>query len=466
MIYVLFFALIIMACIAYVIGNRNILSPWVIACCMFLVSTVFAMLNINKWQFTLDPITVMVILGALVSLGAGETLVSWLFQRRELKPHVVHARAGAVKSPLQPQRRPIVVPALAIVALLAVMCVLLLYYYRETYAFSLAGGNPGGTKLMLKYAREAQLSRAVTPGRLYGHVGILSKAICYVFLYIFIYNLISFGFRLRWLMYLLPSLMYLPFAILSTGRTEFIYLTVGVMTIGCFLYLQREKWSFRCTLRILLLAVEALAIFFLVFILSGLLTGKTSLDTAFNSISLYTGMSIPSLDYWIFHPQPDTPYIGNHTLFPIYSTLRTLGFDLPRLYAPYEFVNFNGESGNVYTAIRRYMEDFTVVGMAFMFAFLGAFYSYLLNILRRRSEPGFLLIVYAVFSYPIFELSIEERFFMNVFATASVYLLAYLSILYYIFVYHPHRMEEKSPHLQSYRRCQRIRRRRFNKQVS
>ena len=449
-----------MAGIAYVVGNRNILSPWVIVCCLFLVSTFFAVVNVDKWQFTLSPVTVIVILGALASLGIGETLVSWLFQRGELAPHVVQRQREKHSSPLLNTRRPIMIPWLAIVLLIVLLCAMLVYYYRETYAFSLAGGNPGGTELMLKYAREAKLTRAVIPGRLYGHISLLAKAIGYVFIYIFLYNFIFFGFRLRWLPTLVPPLMYILFAILSTGRTEFIYLTGGIMMIGCFLLLKRENWSPRCTLKIILLAVIALAAFFLVFILSGFLTGKTSFDTAFNSISFYTGMSIPSLDYWILHPQPDTPYIGYHTLFPVYSTLRTFGFDLPVLYAPYEFVNFNGQSGNVYTAIRRYMEDFTVWGMLFMFAFLGALYSFLLNILRRRREPGFLLVLYAVFCYPLFELSIEERFFMNIFATSSVYLTAYLAIFYFAFVYYPRRLEERSPYLQ---RQQKLRRRAFSR---
>lgn len=441
MIYVLFIGLLGMIGVAYIFANRNVLSPWVICCGIFLVSTVFAILNIENWQFTLQPVTVILILAALACLGFGENLITWLFQRQ-------YAHAGRTPNQMSSlaggQRLPIHVPFFAVISLTLVMAVLLLYYFRETYEFSLAGGNPGGTELMLKYAREAKLNRLAEISRLYGHVALLTKAICYVFLYIFIYNFLNFGWKLRWLPLVLPVGMYIPFALLSTGRTEFIYLTVVIMVVGCYCYLQNNNWHYRCTFKIFLLAIIALSAFFLVFVLSGFLTGKTSFSTAFHSISFYTGMSIPSLDYWIQNPLPDTPYIGNHTLFPIYSTLRTLGFDVPVLYEPYEFVAFNGVSGNVYTAIRRYMEDFTVIGMLSMFTLLGALYSFILNWLKYRKESGFVLLCLAAYCYPLFEISIEERFFMSVFATKSVYQFVYMGLLYYIFVCWPRRADRPS----------------------
>lgn len=440
MIYVLFAGLLGMIGIAYIFGNRNVLSPWVICCGIFLVSTIFAILNIENWQFSLQPITVLLILAALACLGIGENLITWLYQRQYA--HIKTPKQAT--SLLNEDRQPIYVPFFAVLSLTLLMAVLLLYYYRETYAISLAGGNPGGTELMLKYAREAKLNRLAEISRLYGHVAFLTKSICYVFLYIFIYNFLNFGWKLRWLILLLPAGMYIPFALLNAGRTEFIYLTVLIMVVGCYCYLQNNNWHYRCTFKIFLLAIVALAAFFLVFVLSGFLTGKTSFSTAFHSISFYTGMSIPSLDYWIQNPLPDTPYIGNHTLFPVYSTLRTLGFDVPILYEPYEFVAFNGVSGNVYTAIRRYMEDFTVVGMLSMFTLLGALYSFVLNWLKYRKESGFVLLSLAAFCYPLFEISIEERFFMSVFATKSIYQFVYMGILYYMFVCWPRRVARSS----------------------
>ena len=147
MIYVLFAGLLGMIGIAYIFGNRNVLSPWVICCGIFLVSTIFAILNIENWQFSLQPITVLLILAALACLGIGENLITWLYQRQYA--HIKTPKQAT--SLLNEDRQPIYVPFFAVLSLTLLMAMLLLYYYRETYAISLAGGNPGGTELMLKY---------------------------------------------------------------------------------------------------------------------------------------------------------------------------------------------------------------------------------------------------------------------------------------------------------------------------
>ena len=91
MIYLLFFALCCMFIIAYLINQKDILSPWVITIGMFLVSTVFAILNIETWDFQLSSITVIVILSGVFAFGVGELLVSAMFEKystyKKSKPH-------------------------------------------------------------------------------------------------------------------------------------------------------------------------------------------------------------------------------------------------------------------------------------------------------------------------------------------------------------------------------------------
>ncbi|MFR4483192.1 hypothetical protein [Sellimonas intestinalis] len=76
MIYILFFGLCCMFVTAYLMNQKDILSPWVITIGMFLVSTFFAILNIDTWQFTLSPLTVFVILTGVFAFGVGEILIS------------------------------------------------------------------------------------------------------------------------------------------------------------------------------------------------------------------------------------------------------------------------------------------------------------------------------------------------------------------------------------------------------
>ena len=94
MIYLLFFALCCMFIIAYLINQKDILSPWVITIGMFLVSTVFAILNIETWDFQLSSITVIVILSGVFAFGVGELLVSAMFEKHGKVKSIVHTKKG------------------------------------------------------------------------------------------------------------------------------------------------------------------------------------------------------------------------------------------------------------------------------------------------------------------------------------------------------------------------------------
>ena len=82
MIYILFFGLCCMFVTAYLMNQKDILSPWVITIGMFLVSTFFAILNIDTWQFTLSPLTVFVILTGVFCIWRWEKiLISAAFEK-------------------------------------------------------------------------------------------------------------------------------------------------------------------------------------------------------------------------------------------------------------------------------------------------------------------------------------------------------------------------------------------------
>ena len=68
MIYIIF-GLCLYVCYSIFDESKDILSPGSYAIGMFLVSTFFAILNIDTWQFTLSPLTVFVILTGVFAFG-------------------------------------------------------------------------------------------------------------------------------------------------------------------------------------------------------------------------------------------------------------------------------------------------------------------------------------------------------------------------------------------------------------
>jgi oligosaccharide repeat unit polymerase len=173
-------------------------------------------------------------------------------------------------------------------------------------------------------------------------------------------------------------------------------------------------------------------LFLAIFVFVGSFRNDKMLKMPFIIISNYIGQSIPLLNDFILHPRPPDVYFGENTLFGIYSFLRKLGFDYPFFYAPYDFTVLGDLRGNVYTIIRRYLEDFGYFGLFFLMFSLGFFYSSLFFMVRKRKD--LLLLLYASIFFPIVEIVIEERFFMSVVSSGMVYNFVTISFFYYLFV--------------------------------
>ena len=105
MIYILLIALIVMLAIAFICSKGDILSPWVITCGVFSFCTFVAMLNVNRWEFTLSPFTLLIVLGGVLAFGVGELTISYAFDTR-----FSHISKMQVSSKTMLSKQPIHIP--------------------------------------------------------------------------------------------------------------------------------------------------------------------------------------------------------------------------------------------------------------------------------------------------------------------------------------------------------------------
>lgn len=428
MIYVLLLFLIAIDILFFILFDRNILSPSVIGTSMFVVSTLFAVANVNNWKFTISPLTVLVISLSLLFLGAGELFVRFCNYR--------HSQFRKIE--WKPDYTGISVRGATIFFIVAVFGLLLVNYYRETVKLAeQAGYKSNSGLLMLAYARTASLNESgdyESRSRIANYSYTFMQAIAYVFSYIFLYNKIVVGKR-RCAKYLLPVLLLFPYIVLSTGRTTFIYLIMVWIVVGSCFYMQKRRWNPRYVTRIIGIGLGGILLFFLLFVLAGSFKSKTVMESAWKTISFYTGLSIPSLDYYFMKLNPPaSEYFGEHVFYGVYGVLRKFDSSIPKFYAPWaEFPSFNGTRGNVYTIIRRYHQDFGYFGLFFLMFCLGTFYSFLfLRFNNTRKHAG--LLVYAFIFSPIVEMSIEERFFMNVISLSTLYMVVFTLLMFRVFI--------------------------------
>lgn len=307
---------------AYFSTGRDILSPWLISCTMYLISII--VVAINDWNIEISLKTILTIISALILFGLGELIVRYTIgnKQEEFYLTIEYSREKALE-----------IPKYILVVTSIFMLVVLYWYFNETYRISLIGGNPGGYSMMLKYARSASATNSINT------ILTLLLAICmsiaYVFIFIILYNIIYFGKRTQWKIFFIPLLLFICQLTLTTGRQVFIQLISTTIIMSYILVKYKSNWRGGNT-KLLYIGVFSIGIFLAGFFALGFLTNKSFLGFS-TTISLYLGGSIVGLNHYLQSPFSDSSYFGGHTLFGLYSSLGQMGFDIPKLNAPLDF---------------------------------------------------------------------------------------------------------------------------------
>ena len=430
MLYILFLIEILLIFIFFILFGKNIITPSLLALLMFTTSTLVAILNIAKWKINISEKTVLISITSFATLCLGELYSRIIFIGNH-KPQNNNRKVNDDSIPILVKNN--VVLIISLFALLVII-----YYYKETVKLAeRAGFKSGAGMLLLAYAREASLDEGASIEGMSGLSILLSlivKSIAYIFAYIFLHNKIKCQKQGNFLL-LLPVVLYIPLIVLSAGRTQFIYLIAFCFIIGITFFMQKKNWNPVYVYKILLIGFLAIAIFLVIFTASGSLKAKSSRLSPLDTISIYAGLSIPSLDKYLTtdYIKFQNNYFGEHTLFGIYAILSKFDKTIPHFSKPYEFSSFNGYGGNVYTAIRRYYQDYGYFGLYFMMFFLGFLYSYIF-LKNRNKIKSLAYILYCSMLSPIIEISIEERFFLSLINLSNLKFIFFIILFYFIFI--------------------------------
>lgn len=120
-------------------------------------------------------------------------------------------------------------------------------------------------------------------------------------------------------------------------------------------------------------------------------------------------------------------WIGEKTLYLFYNIKAVLGMEHPNLYIPLEFIYTKNFSINIYTALRRYYQDYYFLGIILTVFILGLGYKFFYK--YAKAKKGKYLIYFACFYFPIFEFWIEERFFMSIISSRTIYIIFWIEVL-------------------------------------
>lgn len=422
MIYLLVILMALSMAAAYLLNKKNIVAPGVIVSGMFLVSSTVAMLNLSAWKYEFKGSTVIVILLAVWVFIAGELIVNRCFKTALEK--------GRFDGP-QTDASIVVIPRPTLIIFSSLLLLLFAYYFYDIYRLSIRFGNPYGLSGMISYARDAIVARMdiSTLGNL---CSCFAKCTSYVFLFIFIKDLVNDRIRLKYLWYLVPVFLYFPYIFIYGARSEYIYIIAFAVVVWAFMFQNRFGWTVKNSRRIILVGLSAIVLFLLIFRLTGFAKNSGSGTSAWRSISKYTGFSIPGFNSFLGNSFGENEYFGMGTLEGIYSVTNKLGLTNIELVTPFlEFTQLpGGIDSNIYTALARYVQGYSILGMAIIMALIAAVYGFCDNYIYYKKNSGLFLLLYASFFYPLVMISIEEVFFRNIFSTTTIY-----QTLFIVFVY-------------------------------
>lgn len=412
--------------------SKDILRPSIGICGVFLISVLSAVTNINIWKFSISTTCVFVVLGAVVIYGIVDFCM-FLLKKNNHKFDIIN---GESICEIEIDRESICeieinnIKFCGLVVLMIISCIL---YYKDIIYISSKYGISSSWFEMIRYYRNGSMTGAIEEGisSMASNAYILSTAIAYIFMYIFVHNLVVNKKGKKNYLNLIPIIIFFINTLFTGGRMPLLRLIIGAIFL--FIYLKskisrKNGFNLKSFFKVLI---------FVTIILWGFasistLVGRTYDGNALYYVTSYAGGSIPLLD--LFLKEPVSHDIWGYETFP--SILKFIGrhtenIQLSQILVNKEFRVLEGYNlGNVYTALRAYISDFGYCGMIILTGIHAIIYSGIYNILCSKSinwgKVDFSILFYTYIVHAIYLFSIDDRFYMDLCSITTIKMLILL----------------------------------------
>lgn len=430
MIYLLFVLLTTSFIVDLFIRKFDILRPGTWVYMGFLLSSFVGLLNFEAWgDITLTTVLVIwcsVLIFNLVSYAGELIYIPFLSKVTNIDKHF----------------------PLSIVLFMNVLMVLAaILYFRFMYTNSILGGNPGGFNQFFSYARLAEQNGiANDPSTILSLLMSVSFSFAFVQTFIVVKDVVYVGINKIRVFDLVTVFFYFVQTLLTGGRTRMMYYILFIIVVGLIMFRNREGW----TRRSINIGIKYIFFGFFLVILTFWIVEKTVRGSVYgNTYSLwyqfskYIASPIYALDSFIQNPSYMTRFVETETMYPILSMLRRIGFPTMFNNNALEFVSYaNGSEQiitNIYTAFRRYIHDFKLIGLLILISFQSLLYSSLYTTIKAYKIENTSLLLYGIVVYPAAFYFIEERFMNDLFTLSMIFqyiiILAFVVLLKYFGIY-------------------------------
>lgn len=413
---ILLFTLLLILVIIQLIEHGDILSPSSLLSISFIISVLVVVINGSKWGYDYSGASMFVVISTIIVFFMGELFSKSLKIESNLSINIDY-KILKIKYP--------------VLIILIMLIILFLDYYEVVKSNSFSIQNIGSALSSMR----SELGDGETKG-LIGRLVPINKAIAYIAIYIIMHNFILIK-KYPSFIEVLPILIFICNGFLTTGRTTFLRLIIYIVILASILVNIKYNYSFSAKKQIIKIALISFLAFFVIFIFSGRLLGKGLYNTPFEYFSYYTGSSIYLFNNYVNENglTSNSEFFGYNTLYTLHNFLRKLGFsDIPSNSLPLEMQYIPHFYSNLYTANRRYLQDFGFFGMTIIQFLMGFFYGRFYYLVKKYRKTNFSLVLYSAICYPLIEFAIEERFFTNLLTFTNLYWLFILWLSYHLII--------------------------------
>lgn len=422
----LFIGLLLLLFFNYFSSQRDILSPSVVMTAMFIVSTLFALINAKNWNIDYELLSTFYILSGIIVFSIPVTIAS--------------NKVGAI--PEIVSYRKLSISTWKIIFAILVDLVIIYLYRKEMYQLAAQAGYSGQSiqwfiRNSTSYEGSIEFSAKIR--LLVRFVDITA----YIFIFTFLNNFIYDIRRKSNLLLLVPVFLFIYKTSLTGGRQDILKLLVVAVVQTYILQKAKVGWRKVISGRYLMIGLTGLLFGIPSFYYGLFLVGRTTTRSMMESVSTYIGGPIQHFNQFVQNPTSPSRYFGSESLTPILNILGDLGLIDYNETVHLEFRQLGVTIGNVYTFFRRPLHDFGPVGM-YLFVFLvGVLFAYLYYVVIRSKHRSDLwdmnVMVYSYLFYWIFLSSIEQysMTIISVFTLIAIILFYLLSIFYWQFTFTP-----------------------------
>lgn len=446
LIYLLLLLLLLLACIAYILSKKDILSPPNIFSGGFIISILFAIPNLGKWNFDMGERTFWVIFLGILAFNIGFFLI--YYTNINIKNKNILTTNNCNLITIKTSRM--------ICFLIIELITIYLIYSELNRIGAIFGAGDTLTDKIVTY-RINTTFRGEEEAAMASYVGSL-YSFCSMSTNILIYIVINNYFINKSInkLYCISILLTVLASFLFGNRGIFVsFLLYTIMMVYIF-KLRSCKWIYKIKYKFICKLVLGSIIFLMAFPTIGLIAvGRASdeidlfsgeiVSTIVEGLGVYIGAPLKLLDLFLYDNFEDTLNlpVGYATFIQFYKWL-SKNLDIPSWNITQFGLEFREDNlsylGNVYTTFRPFFTDFGYVGVIVLSLILGLIlgllYYYLKHSYKMFSVKNidYILILYSLVTSKLLLSFFSDKIYEFIFTIGFIKMLILFKIFEYIFV--------------------------------